>query len=242
MATYEADMKVRPSAWWYLLPVGIWIACIVLAVIAFKPFIDLVDHGVDPVRNGDQITVTDDGLTVYATGAQTPRNCRLVDTSGNATALDAFDDSFDLELPDGANYFALASTPDGFDAGTYTLECRGIGANGELGTGLRLDIGAIGQRLVIGILIPIVAGIIGLVILIVLLVKRHNSKSRIKAMRSSGGGYGGGPTGGYGSDAPGGYGSSPPGGYGTSPPGGYGTTPPTDPGAYPPPPPADPPR
>ncbi len=184
MSTYEQDQKVRPSATWYLLPVAIWIGCIVLAVIAFRPFIDLVKAGIDPVSNGSQVSVPTDGLTVYGTNGNGSRSCQLVDSSGSATQLDQFDADIHVNPPDDRDYYALASTPDGLSGGRYNLQCDQSGPRSQLGIGDRLDVGALGKRLALGIIVPLVAGLIGLAIVIVLLVKRHNSKSRIRTARA----------------------------------------------------------
>ena len=185
MSTSEPQPRVRPSAWWYALPLVIWLACVVLVVVAFKPFFDIVSAGIDPVRNGDQVTVPDAGLTVYARGERPAGGCTLVDSAGSAIAMSSFHSHVTIDPPDEPVYVAVASTPDDVAAGTYVLRCRGAGHLDTLGTGERLDIGAIGKRLVLGVLGPLALAFVGLVVFIVLLVRRHQSKSAIRTQRAA---------------------------------------------------------
>ncbi|MBA2573173.1 MAG: hypothetical protein H0V02_00070 [Nocardioidaceae bacterium] len=192
----QPETRVRPSPLWYLLPVVLWIVALTLFVLAFKAVADLITAGIDPVQNNASVEVPDDGITVYSTLQSTARDCNLVDDEGTSSALDTFDADFELDLPDDPNYFALGSTPDDLASGTYELSCPGAGSS-ELGIGQRLDPVAIGKRALWGIVLPAFLGLVGLIIFIVLLIKRHNSKSRIKNAQTSSGGYGGGPPGSY---------------------------------------------
>ncbi|MBA2559716.1 MAG: hypothetical protein H0V07_07465 [Propionibacteriales bacterium] len=186
MSMYSQEAKVRPSAGWYLLPLGLWIAAIVLAVVAWKPVVDVVNAGIDQVGNGEQISVPSDGLTVYATSQPSGGGCSLVDSSGTATALSTFDTSLDWKLQTGrAKFIGLGSTPADLQAGSYTLRCTSLARNSTIGTGRRIDLGDVTRVGLLGVIVPLVLGLAGLVVLIVLLVKRHNSKSRIKTARAS---------------------------------------------------------
>ncbi len=187
MSSYPVDTRVRPSAAWYLLPVLLWIAAGVLAVIAWKPVIDLVKDGVQQVANNSQISVPSDGLTIYATGQASGGDCSVVDDSGRATALSAFASNVDwkLQTGGGVDFFGVGSTPSDLPAGTYTVRCTTLPQNATLGTGRRIDIGDVTRVGLLGVIVPLALGLIGLVVLIVLLVKRHNSKSRIKTARAS---------------------------------------------------------
>lgn len=178
MSTPEPDLRVRPSARWYLLPIGIFVACVIIVFFAFKPLLDLVGQGIDPVRNGAQVTVPVGGITVYSQDENVSRDCALVDDSGSASALKAFETDVNLDPPNSPGYQALASTPEGFSAGAYLLQCPQADAGARLGLGARLDIESLSKRATVGVLVSLAAGLIGLMILIVLLVKRHNSKSR----------------------------------------------------------------
>jgi hypothetical protein len=202
MSTTASDTTVRPAATWYLVTAVLWIAALVVAVIAWKPIIDIVRDGVDPIRNHGQISVSSAGLTVYAIDqSRRTGSCLLVDSSGKSIALQAFDSNFSWKVEgDGRSFKGLGSTPSGLPPGNYELSCTGMAPTAELGTGPRISIGDVTRIALLGVVVPAILGLAGLVVLIVLLVKRHNSKSRIKAAQAyaAGGGYPGGwQSGGY---------------------------------------------
>jgi hypothetical protein len=207
MSTSGQALKVRPAAGWYLVTVVLWLAAAVLAAVAWKPIFQTVQDGVTSVGTGAhaQVSVPDDGLTVYATRQPSGGDCSLVDAAGDATPLDTFDASINWALPtnDGLKFYGLGSTPSGLAAGTYTLRCTGLASGAQLGTGKRIDVGDVARLAILGVIVPLVFGFIGLVVLIVLLVMRHNSKTRNRAAMASG--YPGGWQ-------PGGYPPPPPGG------------------------------
>lgn len=211
MSIPAQEMKVRPSALWYVLVVVLWVGAFVVAFISFKPFFDLIDAGITSTPNNGPVMVTGDGFTVYSQNDPADRSCTLTGSGSEIIKLDSFDVDFTLNTTSASNYTALASTPEGTGPGTYTLSCAGVGPRDSLGIGDRLDVGALAKRLVLGVFVPMAMGLLGLVILIVMLVKRHTSKSRIRnAKAQAASGYSG--------------------GYPTS--GGY----PPPPGQYPPPP------
>lgn len=197
MSTQPPDAKVRPSAVWYVVPIGLWLVSLGLFIAVVISFADFINAGVERVQNNSQVTVPEDGLTVYSTSFLATGDCTLTSPDEPAIALDSFDSEFSFGAA-GAKYYALASTPEGMEPGSYRLNCAAVGGTG-LGVGQRLDVGAVVIRGIWGFLVPLVLGFIGLVVLIVLLVKRHNSKSRLRAQqRASAAGYGGG----WGSQSP----------------------------------------
>lgn len=205
MSTYPPDEKVRPSAAWYLLPLVLWLAALVLAVVAWKPVVTALNDGVDTVANNAPLSVPSDGVTVYASEQVNGGSCAVIDGSGQATQLSGFSGEGDWSIPTGeqGTFYGLGSTPSDLPAGTYTLRCTGLAPNATLGTGQRIDLGDVGRIAILGIAVPALLGLIGLIILIVLLVKRHNSKSRIKSARASAAsGYPGGWSGGSGYPPP----------------------------------------
>lgn len=186
MSDYDGDTSVRPAAGWYLVPVALWVAAAVIAVIAWKPVIDLVNDGVRQIGDSAAVSVPSDGLTVYATQRPKGGTCTL-NGSGGSSALNTFGSNVDwtLQASDGTKFYGLGSTPSNLAPGTYTVQCPGLAQGTALGTGRRIDIGDVARVGVLGFIVPLILGLIGLVVLIVLLVKRHNSKSRIKTARAS---------------------------------------------------------
>lgn len=181
--------KVRPAAGWYVVPIGLLLVSLGLVIAVVVSFARFISDGVDPVANNSQVSVPEDGLTVYSTDSLAVGNCTLSVSGAPPIPLDSFDAEFRLDAA-GPEYYALASTPEGIEPGAYRLSCS-MGGN-ELGIGQRLDVGAAAVRVLWGVVVPLVLGFVGLVVLIVLLVTRHSSKSRLRATeRATAAGYGG---------------------------------------------------
>jgi len=179
MAEAAAPPKVRPSLLWLLVVAVLWItALVVCIVVAIRPLVELVTAETTAFRNGSQVAISTEGLTVYSTN-DTVVPCVLTDANGTSIRMDGFgNDSFELPREDGTQLHALASTPDGLAAGTYTITCDR--ASGMLAHGERVDFSELGVKMLLGFGIPAVLGLIGLILLIVVLVRRHKSKNRIR--------------------------------------------------------------
>jgi hypothetical protein len=195
MSMPESDTRVRPSAWWYVAVVVLWIASFVAFVIAIKPIISIFNAGVDQVRNNSTVVIPDDGRTIYSSIRPTGVTCTLTG-NGSPVELKSFDQdastSITFSFDDGTDVHPIASTPDDFPAGQYTLACD-VPPRALLATGKRIDFGSFAAVLIVGIIGSIVLGIAGLIVLIVLLVKRHKSKQRVRQAQAAAayGGYGG---------------------------------------------------
>jgi hypothetical protein len=226
MATTEQEMDVRPRAAWYALPVGLWVVALVLFGLLLAAIAHVVNNGVDPVRNHGTVSVPSGGLTFYTTDNLAPTTCRLTRPGAASVPLKTFSFTFDFGL-DGPTYYALGATPHGLAAGTYRLDCTAVAPTTRLGTGPHIDETAIATRALWGLVLPVILGVAGLAILVIVVVKRHGSKSRIRTRQAY-------AASGFGSpwNARSGYPGSPP-----PPP----TTPPPPPPPQPPPPPPPPP-
>ncbi|MEP6665238.1 MAG: hypothetical protein ABJA81_02215 [Nocardioidaceae bacterium] len=192
MAISASDMKVRPKGAWYVLPFGLWAIALALFITAVVSFADIVNAGIDPIDPSRTIRVDSDGATIYSTDANATHTCTVTDASGRTTKLEFFNADLTIDAA-GPAYYALATTPGDLPAGTYTLTCPGVGPQAHLGIGPRVDVRAIAIRALWGIALPLIMGFLGLAALIALLVLRHNSKMRIKALRpNASSGYDGG--------------------------------------------------
>jgi hypothetical protein len=184
--------QIRPSAYWYGVVGVAWVASIVCMVFAMKPFFDVVD--VTPTRavNRAAVDVPEGGLTVYASSSISGAPlCSLVDRAGHIVPLDDVTDSssFHVTASDGTRMYPIATTPSDLPAGQYTLRCVGIGSL-RLALGDRIDFEHVllqvgGLFILAGFL-----GVAGLVVLIVVLVRRHNSKARVRWAQAAYAGWG----------------------------------------------------
>jgi hypothetical protein len=226
MCVASADpYAIRPPAHWYAAVAVAWVIATVCMFFAVKPLFDILDVTPVPIDNRSSVGISTDGLTIYATGsAATSALCRVTDVSGNVYPLEAVTatGTFDVTGVNGSQMYPIATTPTNLAPGTYTLRCAGVGSS-LLGFGDRIDFD--GLMLQVGgmFILAGLFGVGGLVILIVVLVRRHNSRNRVRWAQAAYAGWGqwyASPYGGYpaGGSSPG-YPGYPQQGY---PQGGYG--------------------
>jgi hypothetical protein len=235
MSMSQADTRVRPSALWYVAVAVLWIASFLIFLFGIWPVITIYRDGVNQIANGAPVQIPSDGYTIYSSVRPPNATCTLQPRGGSPVPAEPVDqdirDALTFTFDNGTDVRPLANTPSDLPAGIYQVSCE-VPRTAVLATGTRIDINSFGGRLALGIIGSIVAGVAGLIILIVLLVRRHNSKQRIRQAQAAaayGYGYGGYPPSGY---PQGGYpqGGYPQGGYPESgyPQGGY---PPSEPPA-----------
>jgi len=239
MTTPTADLTVRPRGAWYLLVAVLWVASAIVVGTVVATFVRVIDHGVTPVQASHVVSVPDSGLTIYSRTRPVTHDCFLGGPSGRTIRMDGL--SYDLNVTfGGTTVYAVATTPDGLAPGSYVLSCPGVDLASQLYYGDRFPLASILIRLAIAA----VLGLSGVVMLIVLLVRRHTSKSRIRTQRlMTAPGYGAGwpgqgwpagpPASPYGQPPP--YEGQPPPPYGQPPPPPYGQPPPPPYGQQPPP-------
>jgi hypothetical protein len=173
--TVEPAPQVRPRAAWYLLVAVLWIASLVVGGTVIATVYHVVDDGVTSIQASGQMHVPSSGRTIYSHDNPDSPACTVTDiASGRQTPLDEL--GFDLSATiNGRTVYAVASTPDGLAAGDYTVSCQGL-TDSQLYYGDKFPLGSVAIRVGISALL----GVAGLALLIVLLVRRHLSKSRIR--------------------------------------------------------------
>jgi hypothetical protein len=241
MSMSQADTRVRPSALWYIAVAVLWIASFVVFIVGIWPLYQVLNDGVDGVKNNRPVAVPSDGYTIYSSVTPANPTCTLRPPGGSPVQAEQVNkdlrDTLTFSFNNGPDVRPIANTPNDLPAGTYVLSCN-VPPSAVLATGKRVDVDSFAGTLALCFIGSIVAGVAGLIILIVLLVRRHNSKQRIRQAQAAaayGYGYGGYPPTGY---PQGGYpqGGYPQGGYPESgypesgyPQGGY--PPPSEPSA-----------
>ncbi len=179
----EHDLRVRPRAAWYCVTAVLWGVGLVLFAFAVVEIAHVVNGGVDRAVNHADVTVPGNGLTVYTTDPDSVASCVLTHGSGHPVPLDTLGFTMEISV-NGPTYYAVGVTPHSLAAGSYRLDCRDVRPGAEFGFGPRVDVKTLATRVIWGILLPLALGLIGLVTLIVVVVKRHNAKSRIRSMRA----------------------------------------------------------
>ncbi len=181
MATQqERELRVRPHAAWYGVTAVLWGVGLVLFAFAVVAIAHVVNGGVDRAANHAEVTVPRDGLTVYTTDPNSVADCILNNGSGQPVALDTLGFTMEISV-NGPTYYAVGVTPHSLAAGSYRLDCRDVTPGTTFGYGPRVDVKTMATRAIWGILLPLALGLIGLVVLIVVIVKRHSSRARIRA-------------------------------------------------------------
>jgi hypothetical protein len=184
--------QVHPSARWYAAVVVAWIVAAVCMFFAIKPLIDVLDVTPIPIDNRTTLGISGDGLTVYATGGVVGGAlCSLTDENGNVYTLEGVTDTstFEVTAADGSTMHPIATTPKDLVPGTYTLRCAGVGAT-LLGFGDRINYDAVLLQIGGMFILAGLFGVAGLVVLIVVLVRRHNSKRRLRWAQAAYAGWG----------------------------------------------------
>jgi hypothetical protein len=191
MTMVSEEPRVRPRVGWYAVPVVLWIVAAVLFGLALAALSHIINSGIEPVRNRGTVSVPADGFTLYTTDPVSTATCTL-GGGGEPVGLETFSFNLDISV-NGPTYHGVGVTPEDLPAGTYRLVCTDVSPESRLGTGPRIDVTAIATRAVWGFVLPPVLGIVGVVVLIVVVVRRHTSKARIRSMHAyagAGSGYG----------------------------------------------------
>lgn len=166
------ELRVRPRAAWYLMVVVLWVASAVVFGTIVASFVRVINDGVTPIQASQAVPVSDSGVTIYSRTKPASRDCLLRTPAGNIT-MDGL--SFEVSATfDNTTVYAVATSPDVVAPGNYLVSCPGVGS--QLYYGDRVPL----RSMLIRFGISSLLGLAGLVLLIVLLVERHTSKSRIR--------------------------------------------------------------
>ncbi len=181
--TQEQDLQVRPRAAWYGVTAALWVVGLVLFAFAVVAIAHVVNSGVDRAVNHADVAVPQDGLTFYTTDPDSVASCALSNGSGQQVPLDTLGFTMEISI-NGPTYYAVGVTPHSMAAGAYRLDCRDVRPDAIFGFGPRVDVKTMATRFIWGVALPLALGLIGLVLLIVVAVKRHGAKSRIRSMHA----------------------------------------------------------
>ena len=168
-----------------------WIVAAVLFGLALAALSHIINSGIDPVPTEGRSACPRTDSPFYTTDPVSTATCTL-GGGGERVELETFSFNLDISV-NGPTYHGIGVTPEDLPAGTYRLVCTDVSPDSRLGTGPRIDVTAIATRAVWGFVLPPVLGIVGVVVLIVVVVRRHTSKARIRSMQAyagAGSGYG----------------------------------------------------
>jgi hypothetical protein len=191
---HDSSSRIRPSAWWYLLPAVLAVGGTVAAVLMALSGVDRISD-VDRQDGDETIAVGDRQLSVFADvpplsseGAAGPGACSLTPVNGGAEVLTQ-GSGFELTLDEGSHHWvSIGIIPSDTPTGAYRLSCSGhrddavaVAATDKIKSGAFL--------LVAGIVTAVGGIVSALVALIVVIVMRSRSKNRLRREQALASGY-----------------------------------------------------
>jgi hypothetical protein len=230
--------KIKPSGVWYVLAVlllvgGPIVGSILVGVAFFNAFDDLGDFPSVPIDGGGEVTLEAGDFTVYAEGngvdsftSFSSSDVEIVDPNGNPVDLSftTSDTTYDINGREGVSVLTFDAPVDGTyqvnpstDSVTADPQVTSLAIGPGFGDIFSEQVGLV----VIGSIVGALGFLIGLILVILLAVKRGKAK-RQRRLSAGGPPSAWGATGPYGQPGmppPPGAGAPPPGVQGWSPPG-----------------------
>lgn len=191
---HGSSARVRPSAWWYLLPAVLVVAGAVAAVLMVASALDRISD-IDRQRGDEVIAVGDRQLSVFAdvpplssAGAAGAGACTLAPVNGGEAVLTE-GSGVELTLDAGSHHWVrIGVVPSGTPTGAYTLSCAGH-SNDALAVAATDQIKSGAFLLVAGIVTAVGGFVSALIALIVVIALRSRSKNRLRREEALASGY-----------------------------------------------------
>jgi hypothetical protein len=174
VVTTQARAKVKPSAWWYALPVALLVVALLLVALAVSRFVTFITADRVPYQPGQEITVDSDGFSVYTRTRSLTVDCTA---TGQGRQIQLDSESGITVSRNQDKWYVVASSPSDMPAGTYQLSCGSpflLPANFFIGP--RAGFGSLAKWLVLGLGLPFLLVIASFVSVLVIAVRRGRSK------------------------------------------------------------------
>jgi hypothetical protein len=174
VVTTQARAKVKPSAWWYALPVALLVVALLLVALAVSRFVTFITADRVAYQPGQEITVGSDGFSVYTRSRSLTVDCTAIG-QGRQIQLDS--ESGITVSRNQDKWYVVASSPSDMPAGRYQLSCSSpflLPANFFIGP--RAGFGSLAKWLVLGLGLPFLLVIASFVSVLVIAVRRGRSK------------------------------------------------------------------
>ena len=174
MVTTQARAKVKPSAWWYALPVALLVVALLLVALAVSRFVTFITADRVAYQPGQEITVGSDGFSVYTRSRSLTMDCTA---TGEGRRIQLDSESGITVSRNQDKWYVVASSPSDMPPGTYQLSCGSqflLPANVFIGP--RASFGSLGKWLVVGLGLPGLLAIASFVSVLVIAVRRGRSK------------------------------------------------------------------
>ena len=171
--------SASPSRPWYILPSLLALASVLLAGIGISSFVHFVRSDFRAYQPDTSISVTTDGLTVYAEDGTTGAADLRCTATGPERTVQLRRVSGRTVLSNGQGTFvAIASSPRDLPAGRYVISCAGAsaGADMPLYLGPRLDLAAVGRLVAFAIIAPLFLGVCSVALFAILAILRYRSR------------------------------------------------------------------
>jgi hypothetical protein len=170
----QTRAKVKPSAWWYALPVALLVVALLLVALAVSRFVTFITADRVPYQPGQEITVDSDGFSVYSRSRSLTVDCTATGQGGQIQ-LDS--ESGITVSRNQDKWYVVASSPSDMPTGTYQLSCgSSLLGPANVFIGPRASFGSLAKWLVVGLGLPGLMLIAAFVSLLVIAVRRGRSK------------------------------------------------------------------
>lgn len=193
-----AAPQIRPARFWYAIAAGVFVLGIVVAVVLIVRLDFPGPEG--EFRSGGTQTVDLDreGLTIFADRSVTGGRCEAADGAGNPIALTEPTGS-ETVTSNGTEWKVVLRSDQPQPPGRFTVTCEAADATATFAVGPHASVfGALGQ-IFAAIGTAVVCGLIALVIVLIVAIRRSAASRRLRPAGPYGGGgqappgpYGGG--------------------------------------------------
>jgi hypothetical protein len=174
VVTTQARAKVKPSAWWYALPVALLVVALLLVALAVSRFVTFITADRVAYQPGQEITVDSDGFSVYTRSRSLTVDCTATG-QGRQVQLDS--ESGITVSRNQDKWYVVANSPNDMPAGTYQLSCGSpFGGAANVFIGPRASFGSLVKWLVVGLGLPGLMVIASFVSFLVIAIRRGRSK------------------------------------------------------------------
>jgi hypothetical protein len=174
--------KNGPSGAWYVLPGLLVLAAVLLAGFGLSSVAHFARSDLRSYEPESSISVTSDGFTLYTEDGATVGTADLrCLATGPAGAVPLQPISGRVAWSNGAGTFlAIASSPQDIAPGRYVISCSSelTGMDVPLYVGPRLDLGAVGRLVALGIVAPLFLGFCAAVLFTIVAIMRYRAHLR----------------------------------------------------------------
>lgn len=188
--------RIRPARFWYAIAAGVFVLGVVVAVVLIVRLDFPGPEGEFRAGNTHTANLEREGLTIFADRSVTGGRCEAADGAGDPIALTEPSGSETVDI-NGREWKVVLRSEQPQPPGSFTVRCEASDPSATFAVGPHTSVaGALGQ-IFAAIGVAVVCGLVALVIVLIVAIRRSAARRRLRAAGPYGGGqaqpYGGGP-------------------------------------------------